>query len=241
MFLINSSSYKIKKTKNKGRGVFLTKDLEGGTVIGDYLGKIVSHEEEEDSNVFYGMTRNDDEMILPDPDTAGVNYINHSCAPNCAMYPYKGHMLIVALRKIFTGEELSYLYLVDPEEGLTFYYACKCGAPWCRGSMVTSWEYSKKFWDTFIVKKQGKDYAKKLASFGKELPPLKAYPKKVKDETIYDLFGSLKKSPITVADKKLPSKVILRKKIRETGRRLRFPKIGTTVIGVLYNGLLITS
>src|SRR3989338_4241266 len=224
MFLINSSSYKIKKTKNKGGGVFIKKDLEGGTVIGDYLGKIVSHEEEEDSNVFYGMTRNDDEMILPDPDTAGVNYINHSCAPNCAMYPYKGHMLIVALRKIFTGEELSYLYLVDPEEGLTFYYACKCGAPWCRGSMVTSWEYSKKFWDTFIVKKQGKDYAKKL-----------------KDETIYDLFGSLKKSPITVADKKLPSKVILRKKIRETGRRLRFPKIGTTVIGVLYNGLLITS
>src|SRR3990170_2989014 len=41
MFLIPESYWEIKKTKNKGRGAFARKPIEQGTLIGDYVGKLV--------------------------------------------------------------------------------------------------------------------------------------------------------------------------------------------------------
>ena len=40
MFLIPNSWYAIKTIKKKGRGVFATRTIDPGTVIGDYLGTI---------------------------------------------------------------------------------------------------------------------------------------------------------------------------------------------------------
>ena len=41
MFLIPSSWYKVKTLKKKGQGVFALHDIAAGTVIGDYLGKLI--------------------------------------------------------------------------------------------------------------------------------------------------------------------------------------------------------
>lgn len=42
MFLINKSYWKIKKTKEKGFGIFAKKEIKSGTIISDYLGKIIN-------------------------------------------------------------------------------------------------------------------------------------------------------------------------------------------------------
>ena len=41
MFLIKDDFWQIKKTKERGYGVFARKEIKAGTIIGDYLGKVI--------------------------------------------------------------------------------------------------------------------------------------------------------------------------------------------------------
>jgi hypothetical protein len=68
-------------------------------------------------------------------------FINHSCAPNCQAVSEGQRVFIEALTTIEPGTELvyDYAYARTPEndnpesEAL---YACRCGAPTCRGSIL---------------------------------------------------------------------------------------------------------
>ena len=44
MFLLSEDYLQIRKTKKKGFGVFAKKRIKAGTVIGDYLGKVIKTE-----------------------------------------------------------------------------------------------------------------------------------------------------------------------------------------------------
>jgi SET domain-containing protein len=77
-----------------------------------------------------------------------AQFINHSCDPNCAAVTEKKHVYIEALRDIAPGEELLYDYnltrdgIESPEDEQR--YACHCGAPTCRGTMLTPKDKQKK-------------------------------------------------------------------------------------------------
>jgi uncharacterized protein len=65
----------------------------------------------------------------PEPEPG--DFVNHSCAPNCGM---RGAVLVVAMRDIAVGEELSYDFAMadgDDDE-----FDCTCGAPSCRGRIT---------------------------------------------------------------------------------------------------------
>ena len=66
--------------------------------------------------------------------------INHACAPNCETQVVRGRIWIVALRDIAAGEELFFDYglVVDGRytAKLKAEYACHCGSPNCRGTML---------------------------------------------------------------------------------------------------------
>ena len=65
-------------------------------------------------------------------------FINHRCDPNCGM---RGAVLVVALRDIEPGEELSYdLAMCDGDTDNEF--ACDCGAATCRG-LVTGHDWMR--------------------------------------------------------------------------------------------------
>src|SRR5882724_5926484 len=62
----------------------------------------------------------------------GTHYINHSCEPNAFMKIIYGHILFVALRDIFPGEEIT----IDYESTLhSDKKRCRCGSPTCRGTI----------------------------------------------------------------------------------------------------------
>jgi len=233
MFLIPASWYEIKKAGRKGRGVFAKRDIPGGTVIGDYLGKIMRPEEEDESKTgLYTLWMNDKADILADPKKPGVHLLNHSCMPNCDMYPYKGHTLFFATRKIFKGEELTISYLIDPpdDEAMPCPHSCHCGTPLCQGTMHTSYEASDK-WTAFMERKQGKDFNKMPGPYGSQLQPFARYPKAVPDAPIFRLFGSLRARPLSVNAPRMPARSALRSLIRKNGRRLSFKKLGLEVLG----------
>ena len=67
-------------------------------------------------------------------------FINHSCQPNCEAVNAGGRIFIQSLRSIEPGEELSYDYNLELEEGDyqdKDRYLCLCGATKCRGTMLS--------------------------------------------------------------------------------------------------------
>jgi SET domain-containing protein len=70
-----------------------------------------------------------------------ARWINHSCAPNCVpIEDDDARVYIEAKRTIRAGEELSYDYQLSVAgrvtEKMKRGYACRCGAPRCRGTML---------------------------------------------------------------------------------------------------------
>ena len=245
MFIIPKSWYIVKTTKKMGRGVFAARDIEAGTVIGDYLGTIIKLDSNIEKNTgLYDMAGGEKYDILANPKIEGVHFINHSCANNCDTYPYQGHTLFFALRKIFKGEDLSinyWLYAHDEKETTCDMHACHCGSEICTGTMHHA---AKSFdaWEKLVKKEFGPWYKKIPGEYGVPLPPLEKYPEFIYQEKIktyeYNIFGSEKKAPEVFKDLVLPKIPELRKRIQETGKHLSFPKLKITIYG-LQDGMLL--
>jgi len=138
MFLLGKDFWQIKKTNKKGNGVFAKKNILQGTVISDYLGKVIKMSEYDldlDKDGLYLMYFSDRAGIYPDLTTPGPHLINHSCTPNCWMYIYRGHTLFFALRDIKPGEELTISYLLSPKDEScnNCTHVCKCDSEFCTG------------------------------------------------------------------------------------------------------------
>lgn len=236
MFLLPSSSWKIVRSSGKGRGIVVTTELAPGTVVGDFLGKIIKEEEVEKYEKLYGLfgfSRNDQEVIWAFPNEKGVQLMNSSCVANCGFFPYQGHILIYTLRRIFAGEELSFFYHVEPppRSVLSRVYSCNCGSEFCRGSLYSS-PWFEAEWEKVMNRKEGKELRKKIVPYNGFLTPLKSYPKEMRDVPIFDLFGAKRKRPEVFDDRTLPPVKELRRRLRWTGKRLRFSKLGVVVVGV---------
>lgn len=131
-----------------GKGVFAVQDIAARETIIEYIGEVIHTEEAErrhphdpsqPNHTFYFQVS--DEVVID--ATYGGNssrWINHSCAPNCYTVERDGRIFIVALRPIRAGEELTYDYGLMVAErytkALKAEYACYCGAPTCRGTML---------------------------------------------------------------------------------------------------------
>jgi uncharacterized protein len=146
----------VRPSKIQGLGAFATSLIPGGTRIIEYTGQRISPAE---ADRRYNDDASDHPRVLlfsVDGKTvidAGVGgneaqFINHSCEPNCAAVTEKKHVYIEALRDIAPGEELLYDYNLtrndDDAPDLEERYACRCGAPTCRGTMLTPKEVKKR-------------------------------------------------------------------------------------------------
>ncbi len=193
MFLLKDDYWQIKKTKEKGYGVFVKKKIKAGTIIGDYLGKVIKTAEYDlykDKEGIYLMYFTDQAAIYPDLKKPGIHLVNHSCAPNCWIYTYKGHTLFFALRNIEPKEELTISYLLSPKDEICnpCTHICKCGSKFCTGT----WHLSKdkyERWQKFQNREKKKTKTAKFI-FGKNLPKLASYPKINPNNPIYEKIGS---------------------------------------------------
>lgn len=238
MFLLSEDYWEVRETSKKGRGVFAKKDIEAGTVIGDYLGTIIPESEEDEyekKHGFYIMYYTDEASVWPDVDKPGIHLINNSCAPNTYMYTYQAHTLYFALRKIFAGEELTVSYLLAPidENCSPCKDICHCGSEFCTGTMHMN-QKTYDAWNAFDDE-MVKDFVIPPYTFGQQLEKLPSYPEKIEDNPIYPLFGEQHHKTHEFPDTTLPSQHELRKRIRETGQRLQFPNINVTVCGLFDN------
>jgi len=131
-----------------GYGVFALRRIRRGTTVIEYLGERVSHavadaryedKDPEDNHTFLFTV---DARTVIDAGVGGneARFINHGCDPNCQSVTRGRRIFIEALRTIRPGEELCYDYQIqrdaDDPQDVDRIYACRCGAPACRGSML---------------------------------------------------------------------------------------------------------
>lgn len=194
MFLIKKDSWQIKKTKEKGYGVFARKKIKTGMIIGDYLGKVIEtarYDLDKDKNGLYLMYFTDEASIYPNLKKSGTHLLNHSCAPNCWIYTYRGHTLFFTLKNIDPGEELTISYLLSPNDGACSpcAHVCKCDSKYCTGTMHLPKDKYKS-WQKFQEEEKKKTKTAKF-TFGKTLPKLASYPKKIPVSPIYTIMASI--------------------------------------------------
>jgi|GEM_PF-118895 len=133
-----------------GQGVFARRFIPQGTTIMEYKGKRISSDEADEQlsadpdnpyhTFFFALSTG--EIIDGAQQGNDARWINHSCEPNCEGHENEAgdRVFIVAQRDIEADEELLYDYALTIDEPLTDElkqnYACWCGAPSCRGTML---------------------------------------------------------------------------------------------------------
>jgi uncharacterized protein len=117
-----------------GLGLFATKPIKRGAHVATYRGPVITTEEaerRERQGAKYMFELNSKWTIDGSPRWNMARYINHSCWPNAQPITRKGRIVIVALREISPGEEITYNY------GKEYYdYFIRCGGCRCAGCRV---------------------------------------------------------------------------------------------------------
>jgi uncharacterized protein len=138
----------VRNSKVHGYGCFARRDIPKGTRIIEYIGERVSHKEADER--YEGSDVNDNHTFLFIADrktvidaTSGGNesrFINHHCDGNCESETEKGRVFVDAIKDIKKGEELGYDYQIGRDKNdppnVDEIYACRCGSPKCRGTML---------------------------------------------------------------------------------------------------------
>lgn len=140
--------YTVKSSSIHGNGVFARRKIAAGTRIIEYEGERISWKEAlkreqlkaEDSTHTFLFSLDDGRVIDGGSRGNEARWINHACEPNCEAREEDGRVFIYALRDIQRGEELNYNYALILDERHTSAvkraYACRCGAPTCRKTML---------------------------------------------------------------------------------------------------------
>jgi SET domain-containing protein len=140
--------FEVRNSPVHGLGAFALRRIPKGTRIVEYLGERVSHQEADrryeskdvnDAHTFLFIV---DSRTVIDAGVDGneARFLNHSCNPNCESVIEKRRVFIEAIRDIEPGEEMTYDYQIQREDddppGIEEVFACHCGFPQCRGTML---------------------------------------------------------------------------------------------------------
>ena len=138
----------VRRSGIHGKGVFALQPIEPGDTVIEYKGELISWEEAQrrhphdpsDPNHTFFFHIDDEHVIDGKVQGNAARWINHACDPNCEADEQGTRVFIKAIRPIAPGEELFYDYGLIIDERYTpklkKEYACRCGSPQCRGTML---------------------------------------------------------------------------------------------------------
>ncbi len=121
-----NGNWAVKKSAT-GLGLFAQKDFKAGDFIIEYTGKKISHEKADKKGGLYLFTLNKKWVLDGTDRKHKARYLNHSCKPNCeAIIEDDKHIMIYAMKKISTGDELTFDYGEEYFEDLIKGKGCRC-------------------------------------------------------------------------------------------------------------------
>ena len=138
----------VRNSRIQGKGVFAISRIPKGRRIIEYVGDVITNEEAEKRYDDDPAERHhtflfelDDDRCVDAAHGGNISrFINHSCSPNCEALIDGEHIYIFSLKNIQPGVELAYDYRYEVSgrhtRVLKEYYACCCGSPRCRGTIL---------------------------------------------------------------------------------------------------------
>ena len=115
----------------KGWGSFAVEPVRAGETVAAFGGYVVTA----DTLATFSLNRqsrsiqiDDDLYVVPGETPEAGDMLNHSCEPNCGIL---GQLLVVAMRDIAAGEELTFDYAMSDASDYDE-FRCLCGQPNCR-------------------------------------------------------------------------------------------------------------
>ena len=172
----NTQPFEIRRSSIQGRGAFATRLIRRGQRVIEYTGERIDNDEADRRYDDEKMGRHHTFLFIVDDKTVvdaavggnDARFINHSCDPNLEAVVEGKRIFIYALRTIRPGEELAYDYQYErfathTKEDEEF-YACRCGAPNCRGTILVPPKKKRKRagrGKKKSVKRQRRDAAKR--------------------------------------------------------------------------------
>jgi SET domain-containing protein len=123
-----------------GQGVFAGKNFEKGEILLEFKGKIYSWPDGYDKPIGYTDDYDpDDDHFLQvgkdlymGPSGDLDDYVNHSCDPSTGVYFRGKKLFLIAIRKIYQHEEITWDYSTNMYKD-NWTLRCSCGASNCRG------------------------------------------------------------------------------------------------------------
>ena len=182
--IATSDLVEVRNSPVHGRGVFAVKPIPKKTRIIEYLGDRISHDaadkryedhDESDNHTFLFIV---DKKTVIDAGVGGndARFINHQCEGNCESKIENRRVFIYSTRAIAPGEELGYDYEIgrekDDPDNVDEIYACRCGSPKCRGTML--WPAKKPEPKSKKKTSRKKSKAGKKSTAGKKARPRNA-------------------------------------------------------------------
>jgi SET domain-containing protein len=140
--------FEVRQSRIQGKGAFATRNIKKGTRLIEYLGQRITWRTADKRYDDEKMGRHHTFLFTVDDKTvidAAVNgndarFLNHSCDGNCEAIEDRKRIFIEARRSIKAGDELLYDYQYERTDDHTEedekFYACRCGSPNCRGSIL---------------------------------------------------------------------------------------------------------
>ena len=140
--------FQVRRSSVHGRGVFAVEPIACSELIIEYTGEVIGwpealrrhpHDPADPNHTFY-FSLEGGKVIDAKVGGNSSRWINHACDPNCQADETDGRVVIRALRDLQPGDELFYDYGLVLDERQTAklkkQYACRCGSPSCRGTML---------------------------------------------------------------------------------------------------------
>lgn len=146
--IVSSPLIEVRNSEVHGRGVFAVAPIKKGTRLLEYLGERVSHDDADKRYEDHDENDNHTFLFIVDRNTVidaavggnDARFINHQCSGNCESAIENRRVFIDAVRNIAPGDELGYDYEIgrdkDDPPNVDEIYACRCGTPKCRGTML---------------------------------------------------------------------------------------------------------
>lgn len=120
----------------KGRGVFASRIFKRGENLLDFAGELVTLDqlpasEFDESTPTYYMQIGPN--LYQGPSTTLETFTNHSCDPNCGVIIDGVNAILVAIRGIQVGEEITWDYSTTMTSDIGCISTCMCDSTICRG------------------------------------------------------------------------------------------------------------
>lgn len=137
-----SPKVKVFRSGINRRGVFATSPISKGEIIAVWGGFIITQKEFNQLQITHFKeidnyaTKIADNFYLVSCKKGGLeddDFFNHSCEPNAGI---NGHLLMVAMRKIGKGQEITYDYAMTDAD-FNYSFKCACKAKNCRKEITT--------------------------------------------------------------------------------------------------------